>query len=166
MAFGKRPTVNHPFSPNDRSSYHCAELVAEANWEPDGGVAELPASEVHPRPHWRIKLNGEFPRNPSVDVCPSFSWPGAVIKVCVSFNFLGGELRTDGRMIFPVPCVPLPIPFGRLSTKWPPDQAIVNSLHSAHGAMLKAAALSVLCTRPFLLCRLKAFLVVVVSIQE
>jgi hypothetical protein len=96
MAFGKNAMVNRPFSLKNRSSYHRADLVAEARWDLDvpKKPKELPAEDVYLCPRWRIEIDGEFRRKQGAEMRASFNSPSMVIKVC-SFNLVGDLAPTD-----------------------------------------------------------------------
>jgi len=59
-----------------RKSFHDSRVVAKAHWELDGDTKELTPNERHSQTRWRIKLNGEFQREPGVVLDPSLEVPG------------------------------------------------------------------------------------------
>ena len=77
LVFGKNAeAASPPFTMADRKSYHIKEWVAKAQWDVNGHAKELPLSDEHRRPHWRIKLNGKLLRNPSAEISHSLAEPG------------------------------------------------------------------------------------------
>jgi len=60
----------------DRKSYHIKEWVAKAQWDADGRARELPLSDEHRLPRWRIKLNGKLLKDPKAEITHSFAEPG------------------------------------------------------------------------------------------
>ena len=81
MAFGDRAGAARPLNLRDRGAFHRAELAAEADWEVDGHVKELPTNETNRRPRWRIKLKGVLRKMPEVELTPSYEESGMAIVV-------------------------------------------------------------------------------------
>ena len=92
VAFGDRAGAVRPLSLKDRGSFHKAELAAKASWELDGNARELPLNEQHRRRRWRVKLNGAFHRNRSVELSPSYEEPGVSMAIMVCSPNFGEDL--------------------------------------------------------------------------
>src|SRR5712671_5377925 len=76
MGFRDGAATVRPLTLKDRTSFHHSRVVAKAHWELDGHTKELTPNERHSRTRWRIKLKGEFQREPGVVLDPSFEGPG------------------------------------------------------------------------------------------
>ena len=96
MAFGDQARAVHPLNLADHGAFHRAEWAAEANWEVDGRVKELPTKEQHRRPRWRIKLKGVLRKKPVIELTPSYEEPGVKMAIMVcSLNLEEGPESTD-----------------------------------------------------------------------
>ncbi|KAH9998863.1 hypothetical protein BJV74DRAFT_883111 [Russula compacta] len=85
MAFGERASAIQPLNLMDRSSFHRTDWAAIAHWEDDSQIKELTLNERHPKPRWRVKINGELRREPDVELSPSFDVPGMSLMYFVCF---------------------------------------------------------------------------------
>ena len=83
MDFGDRAGAVRPLNLRDHGAFFNAKLAAEANWEVDGHVKELPTNEQHRRPRWRIKLKGALQKKPEVELIPSYEERGVSMAITV-----------------------------------------------------------------------------------
>ena len=81
MAFGEQAATVRPLSLRNRTSYHRSDLAAKAHWQRDGHTTGLPLDDEHPRSCWRVKLNGNFHREPNIELTPSIEEPGMALIV-------------------------------------------------------------------------------------
>ncbi|KAI0255036.1 hypothetical protein BJV78DRAFT_1151867 [Lactifluus subvellereus] len=97
MGFGEKGKVIQPLSLMNRSLYHRTDLAAESIWELDGHPEELPTSEEHPWPRWRIRFNGNLRRKATVRLVPSFEDERMIIRylVCL-YPFRAPDFRPAG----------------------------------------------------------------------
>jgi hypothetical protein len=111
LVFGKNAAAaTPPFTLADRSSYHIKEWVAKALWDADGHARQLPLSDEHRRPRWRIKLNGKLLRDPKAEISHSFAEPGIAHMVRGAFS---GWIRPLFRFTSLVLRVSLPFLFNK-----------------------------------------------------
>jgi len=137
MAFGENSGNIHPFTLRDRrSSYHRTNWAAKAQWEVDGDAWELPPSEEHPRSRWRIKLNGKFHRDQSVEMTESFEQKGMAIMVR-SFDSTQMGI-SHGLTSLSVLCLLIPVPFDTISSYKRPEQRALHGQTSDHQTALKS----------------------------
>jgi len=95
MDFGDRAGAVRPLNLRDHGAFFNAKLVAEANWEVDGHVKELPTNEQQRRPRWRIKLKGMLQRKPEVELTPSYEEPGVGVAITYIVGFFPFRATAD-----------------------------------------------------------------------
>ena len=81
MGFRDGAATVRPLTLKDRKSVQDSRVVAKAHWELDGHTKELTPNERHSRTRWRIKLKGEFQREPGAVLDTSLEVPGMAIIV-------------------------------------------------------------------------------------